>query len=98
MSLLSKDRWQLISPYLDSALKMEVEERSSWLEALRGNDPALAGDLAALLEERSVASRENFLEEEAVRTVGAPASLAGQTFGAYTLLSLVGQGGMGSVW
>ena len=28
----------------------------------------------------------------------APASLAGQTIGAYTLISQIGQGGMGSVW
>ena len=97
MSLLSHDRWQLASPYLDRALEMGAEERAAWLETLRREDPALAGDLAALLEERSALSREGFLRETALQHP-ASASLAGQRFGAYTLLSLVGQGGMGSVW
>src|SRR5262249_50694977 len=98
MSLLSNERWQVLSRHLDDALEMSEPERTAWLASLRAPDPALAADLAALLEERSSLSREGFLHGEAGLRSGAPSSLAGQTFGAYTLLSPIGQGGMGSVW
>ncbi len=97
MSVLSRERWQLLSPYLERAMEMAGEERSSWLASLRAEDPALAADLEGLLEERSVLSREGFLEKAAPGPWPA-ASLAGQTIGAYTLISLIGQGGMGNVW
>ena len=41
--------------------------------------------------------RENFLEVRA-SSLRRLSSLAGQTLGAYTLVSPIGQGGMGSVW
>ncbi len=72
-------------------------ERADWLESLRVDDPALAADLEMLLQERSLLSREGFLAEAALNTP-TPASLAGQRIGAYTLVSLIGQGGMGNVW
>ena len=97
MSVLSGDRWRVVSPYLDRALEMPDQERVAWLETLRVQDPALAADLEALLEERSQLSREGFLEEAPPRPP-AVAALAGQTVGAYRLISLIGQGGMGTVW
>src|SRR5712691_9813768 len=96
MSELSPDRWQLLSRYLDRAMEMAGEQRRSWLESLRAEDPALAADLESLLRERSALSREGFLEEAALRPPAA--SLAGQKMGAYTLVSLIGQGGMGNIW
>jgi serine/threonine protein kinase/Flp pilus assembly protein TadD len=95
---LSPDRWRLLSPYLDRALAMTVDGRVVWLASLHGEDPALADEVAALLDERSSLSREGFLQGAAVLPGTAPPSLAGQRFGAYTLLSPIGQGGMGSVW
>jgi serine/threonine-protein kinase len=90
------ERWPEISPYLDRALEMSMEERAAWLVSLGAEDPALAAFLTSLLDERNTLSREGFLEE------GPPLppepSLAGQTIGAYTLVSLLGQGGMGTVW
>jgi serine/threonine protein kinase/tetratricopeptide (TPR) repeat protein len=97
MSVLSPERWEIVSPLLDRALEMAGEERAAWLATLHGDDPALATDLEMLLEERIALSREGFLEEAAVWPSEA-ASLAGQRIGAYTLTSLIGQGGMGSVW
>ena len=72
-------------------------ERAAMLAGLRAQDPQLAADLVALLEEAAAVSRESFLEE-AVALPPQPASLAGQTIGAYTLVSQIGQGGMGGVW
>jgi serine/threonine-protein kinase len=97
VSDLSTDRWRAVSPHLDRALDMSREERTVWLEALRGGEPALAADIEELIAEHEAARREGFLEDGLLHPLAA-ASLAGQTMGAYTLLSLIGEGGMGSVW
>jgi eukaryotic-like serine/threonine-protein kinase len=93
----SLDRWQVVSPYLDRALEMADDERSVWLESLRAEDPDLASEVGALLEEHRALGQEGFLED-GVLDAPAPASLAGQRIGAYTLIEPIGQGGMGSVW
>jgi serine/threonine protein kinase/Tol biopolymer transport system component len=97
MSKLSPDQWQAISPRLDEALDMTSEERSTWFSALRAENPTLASQLEMLLQEHQVLSQEGFLEERPVEVLPSP-SLAGQTFGVYTLVSQIGQGGMGTVW
>ena len=97
MSGLGRERWQALSPYLEQALEMAGAERIAWLESLRAEDPTLAAELRALLAERSALSREGFLEGRALLPPPV-AGLAGQTLGAYTMESLIGQGGMGSVW
>lgn len=97
MTSESRNRWQAVSPYLDRALEIADDERGAWLDSLRAGDPALAADLEELLEERSALERERFLEGGVLPTPAA-ASLAGHRVGAYTLISPIGQGGMGSVW
>jgi tetratricopeptide (TPR) repeat protein len=87
----------VVSPHLDRALELTDDERDAWLTSLRAEDPDLASEVWALLEEHRALSREGFLEDEALRPP-AQASLAGQKIGAWTLVSSVGQGGMGSVW
>jgi serine/threonine protein kinase/predicted hotdog family 3-hydroxylacyl-ACP dehydratase len=100
VSTLSPDRWQEVSPYLDHALSLPESERAVWLESFQAIKPELADLLKELLEEHRALAQEHFLE----RTPSLPAnessesSLAGQRVGVYTLLSPIGQGGMGSVW
>jgi eukaryotic-like serine/threonine-protein kinase len=97
MAELSPERWHRLSPLLDRALALSAEQRERYVAGLRTDDPELADEVAALLAERSVAEREGFL----AGSPGPPppaASLEGQVVGAYTLVSPVGQGGMGSVW
>src|SRR5262249_1766199 len=91
------ERWRVVSPHLDEVLELPEAERASWLSRLRLRDPTLADDVEALLEERGMLSREAFLVKPASLPRPA-ASLSGQTFGAYTLVSLIGHGGMGNVW
>jgi serine/threonine-protein kinase len=97
MSTLNPEQWQLLSPYLDQALAMTDDERSAWLASLGEQNPALAAQLRALLDEHRVLAQEGFLEKGPAALPSAP-GLAGQTIGAYTLSSQIGQGGMGSVW
>ena len=95
---LTPDRWREVSPYLDRALELPPEERPAWLAEIGARDAVLARDLQTLLDERNAASREAFLEAAPATPPPAEVSLAGRTFGAYTLVALIGQGGMGNVW
>jgi serine/threonine protein kinase/Tfp pilus assembly protein PilF len=97
MSMLSADRWRALSPYLDQALDLTAEEREPWLDRLRRDDPALADDLGSLLTERDALHDSGFLEGPPV-VLDPAASLAGLRVGAYTLVSPIGRGGMGTVW
>ena len=93
----SPDQWRALSPMLDVALGMADAERLIWLSSLRERDPSLADQLELLLGHHRAAAGEGFLEECSIGSSGR-SGLAGQTLGPYTLISQIGQGGMGSVW
>jgi serine/threonine protein kinase len=92
----SAEQWKEISPYLDHALDLESPARERWLSELRSLKPQLAADLSALLATHAAVDAAQFLERSPLSPGVEP--LAGQQFGAYTLESLLGRGGMGSVW
>src|SRR5688572_15137302 len=92
MPRVDADRWQVVSPHLDEALDLAEHERAAWLLSLRERDPALAADVETMLQQHD----DGFLEA-AVQFTGSRA-VAGARVGAYTLLSPIGQGGMGTVW
>jgi serine/threonine protein kinase len=97
MSKLSPDQWRAISPHLDEALEMTEDQRSTWLSSLQAVNPILASQLELLLHEHRLLSEKGFLEATPVE-LPVKAALAGQAFGAYTLISQIGHGGMGTVW
>ena len=97
MSPLNPDQWQVLSPHLDRALDMTDDERSIWLSSLRVQKPVLAQELETLLREHHILRGEGFLEKRSVQ-LPARSGLSGQTIGVYTLVSEIGDGGMGSVW
>ena len=100
MPPLSPDRWRALSPYLDEALELTSDRREAWLAAICARDAALGADLQSLLAEHEDLHQSRFLERAhppASRFTETP-SLEGQILGAYRLISLIGQGGMGSVW
>src|SRR5262249_11260146 len=93
---LSGERWKVLSPHLDRALEMTLQERGRWLDVLGAEDPELAAELRLLLDEHRLLGDGKFLEQSI--PVFNPTAGPGQTLGAYTLESMVGEGGMGSVW
>jgi serine/threonine protein kinase/tetratricopeptide (TPR) repeat protein len=97
MSTLSPEQWLALRPYIEQALDMTDEARATWLASIHTQDPALGEQLASLLEEHDILSVAGFLEGSLIppSTTG---GLAGQVVGPYTLISVLGQGGMGSVW
>jgi serine/threonine protein kinase/lipopolysaccharide biosynthesis regulator YciM len=90
-----KDEWRLLSPLLDQALALDGEERQAWI---RAQEPGIAYRLEILLLEHSVLASDGFLETGVVDLPSTTATLAGQTIGAFEVVSQIGQGGMGSVW
>lgn len=103
---MDPERWRTISLRLDEALDLPEEERAQWLATLREQDPTVADDVRELLEEHEIARRKRFLEQDYAFGQGAQAAdtaanvrgFAGRVFGAYRLVSPIGQGGMGVVW
>jgi serine/threonine-protein kinase len=87
----------VLRPYIEQALDMADEARATWLASIRAQDPALAAQLTSLLQEHNDLAKAGFLEGSLTLPTSA-AGLAGQVVGPYTLISLLGQGGMGSVW
>jgi serine/threonine protein kinase len=100
MPRVNPDRWRAVSPLLDRALDLASEqERTAWLAILREEDPALAADLENLIKEMDGLRDERFLDDAAV-PLPFPLldAMPDATIGAYTLVSPIGRGGMGTVW
>src|SRR6185312_8794429 len=96
MSREKQKQWREISEQLDQALDLEGAARQAWLTELEKRDPGLAASVRALLAEE--ANLADFLMTENPVLELARAGLTGQRLGAYTLDSVLGHGGMGTVW
>jgi eukaryotic-like serine/threonine-protein kinase len=97
MPEINEASWEAVSALLDELLEADGAQRAARLEQLRKQDAALSEHVAALLARQEAIKSEQFLEGTAADPFGL-GTLAGRSFGGYTLERLLGQGGMGSVW
>src|SRR5580658_3739076 len=101
---LSHSQYIKLSALLDESLEMEPETRSSWLEQLARSDPQSASLLREMFDLQDTPQAERFLEtRDLLRRrleplIGVQREPTGRNFGPYRVLSLIGDGGMGSVW
>jgi WD40 repeat protein/TPR repeat protein len=101
---LSQSQYLKLSRLLDESLEMAPETRNSWLEEVAQSDPQSAALLRDLLASKNLSQAAGFLDtRDSLRRrleplVGMDGDLAGRMFGPYRVLSLLGYGGMGSVW
>ncbi len=48
MSAFGPEQWRSLSPYLDKVLEISPNDRATWLEMLRQQNPSVATDLQIL--------------------------------------------------
>jgi serine/threonine protein kinase/Tfp pilus assembly protein PilF len=98
MGALDGRRWLRASGHLDRVLELPPHEQDACVAALWTEDPESAADVAALLDDHRRLTAEGFLDSPPPMLQPREGPLAGVTIGAYTLVSRIGHGGMGSVW
>lgn len=100
--MITRERWQRIKAIFDSAQACAPADRASFLEKACGDDESLRREVESLLA--ADASNEDFLRAPAYEfAVGMLAEgeaefAAGHQIGRYTILSVLGSGGMGEVY
>ena len=109
---MDSKRWKRINNIVDTALELEDEERTTYIEQECGGDAELKSQVTELLESIEKSETENFLEdaadfpqklaadladEDSASPLDA-SSLTGQQIGNYRIVELIDHGGMGSVY
>jgi WD40 repeat protein/serine/threonine protein kinase len=100
---LNSAEFSRFSALLDEAMEMAPEARSEWLSRVEGTDPKLAPLINGFFTARDACNADGFLSGAAplpdgIAAAAADSLLVGKLFGPYRVLSLLGHGGMGSVW
>jgi WD40 repeat protein/serine/threonine protein kinase len=86
---------------LDESLDLGPAEQETWLARLESTEPELAPLLRKLLTAQDRMAAQGFLETLSPLSEPSPAAepeLIGKQLGPYRIVSLLGHGGMGSVW
>jgi WD40 repeat protein/serine/threonine protein kinase len=93
-----------VSKLLDESIEMAPHERDAWLQEIERTDPTSAAMLrdlfasqAELIAKRFLETRDSIGSYLTSRAAAVP-GLIGKQFGPYRVTSLLGHGGMGSVW
>src|SRR6516164_969798 len=88
------ERWQRIKEILDISLRLEPNERPAYLARACEGDVELREEVDSLLEAH--AATGDFLELPVMKEPADP--VLGARLGAYQVVELIGNGGMGSVY
>lgn len=92
---MQSDRWKKLNGLLGRALELPREDRTAFLEECCGEDHTLLEEAKEILKADDEASK--FLAER-VEVVPKGRSREGEIIGAYRLLDVIGEGGMGTVY
>ena len=109
LSELPPEMWQRVSDLFDEVLELDESERIAYIRTLWIDEPAVASELVALLVAAADVNKTATLSQSPFNAVlgealaepsmaNAVGYQAGRKFGAWTLESCLGQGGMGEVW
>jgi eukaryotic-like serine/threonine-protein kinase len=105
LSQLPPELWQRVSDLFDEVLELDERERISYIRTLWIDEPQVASELVALLVAAANVDKTAPLAQSPFNSaLGAALAepavgyAAGRKFGAWTLESCLGQGGMGEVW
>ncbi len=99
---MKAERWRQVKELLYAALECEAARRGAFLDASCNGDQELRREVEALLDSYERAG--SFFEKPVLRTVAEivaddrHGAMVGRKLGHYTVLSLLGAGGMGDVY
>jgi serine/threonine-protein kinase len=100
---LNQKQFSRLSALLDEAVELDPTAREEWLARVERDEPQSAGVLRRLLEQQA-AGADGWLETRDVlnrhlaNLARETQSLVGRRLGPWRVVSLIGHGGMGSVW
>ena len=88
--------WRTVERHLDRLLDMDETQWDGYLSRLEDEEPTIAGALRAMMADRRTLEAQGFLQTSLITP--ADQEQVGTQVGAYTIVSLIGRGGMGEVW
>jgi WD40 repeat protein/serine/threonine protein kinase len=103
MKQLTAEQYQRLSQLLDESIDLSPAARAEWLARLDRSEPGWAVFLRDMFSRqpqdgRKLLGTQGYLASQAGSMAGDESALLGKLFGPYRVLSLLGHGGMGSVW
>src|SRR5215471_11486565 len=93
---LDPERWKLIKIVFAEACTLSGEDREAFLQSRCGSDAGLRAQVESLLAEHD--AHPDFLETPAHALIDLSADDAPAQVGPYTILRLIGSGGMADVY
>lgn len=93
---LDDETWARIFPWLDKAQEVPSSELQGWLAQIVVDQPDVGIPLSEVLSQGTFGDDEFF--DRPLSIPAAPKSRTGQQVGAYTIDTLLAEGGMGEVW